>query len=571
MPQEPTVIASTSDDKAIQIIREIKSRQGMLETTRKSWEGLWDDISRNLYPLREDVDQTAISGEKLGREIYDGEGIYSHTVLTDGLHGHMINPAIRWMKLEMRDKRLNAVRAIRMWLDEVEEHIYGIFTDSTFYDDMLPFLQDYTGWGTGYLNIERDRKTQEIIFTTLHPGQMYISSDAYGRTDTVHRKVKLQARQAMQMFGWDKLTKKQQEIYKQNPFQELPDFLHAIYPREDFDPKRRDNLNMPFASVWINYGASDVEPTGLLRHSGNVEMPIIVGRYRRNGREEYGRGPGMAALIDMQGMNLLSKAQLGVAEASLEPAMAIHASQRGQTNFMPRGENYFEHPDQIPKPVNTMNSYQIGLDREDRKRESIRRHFHVDFFLLLQSAERQMTAEEVIARQGEKATVLGPMVSRVMKTLDSIINRVFNLELQADNLPPMPQELLDMEGATIDIQYLGFLAQLQKKMFQISGIRNALAEVGPLAEAVPEVIDNFDTDKISREVWVASGAQEKFLRSEKEVESLRASRQASAEAQEQLANLDTAASATQKFAQADASSGGQIDAAMAEAMGAPQQ
>jgi hypothetical protein len=572
MPQEQTFIARTSDDKAIQIIREIKSRQTFLELNRKMWDTLWEEISQHLYPLREDVDQTAITGEKQGREIYDGIGQYSHGVLTDGIYGHLINPAIRWMKFQMRQRSLNEVRNIRIWLDEVEEYLYGVLIDSTFYDDMHMFFQDYTGWGTGYINIDRDPRTRKLMFTTLHPGQMYINSDIYGMTDTVHRKVKLQARQAKQLFGLENLTAEQQQTYKENPFRELPDFIHAIYPRDEFDPRRRDVLNMPFASVWINPNVREGDPKGIVKHSGNSTMPIIVGRYRRSGREEYGRGPGMDALIDMMGANLLNKMMLGVAEKAVDPPMAIPAEMKGKENFGPRGPNYFTHPDMKPSAIETTGQYQIGLEREEQKREAVRRAFHVDFFLLLQGAQRQMTAEEVIQRQSEKATVLGPMVGGLTKTLDAIIDRVFELEMKAGNLPPLPPEMEDLgvEDVEIDIQYLGPLAQMQKKMFQIAGIRSALAEVGPLAEAVPGVIHNFNTDKIAREVWVASGAPERLLNTEEEVESMRASEQASAEAQEQLANLDTAASATQKLAQADASSGGQIDAAMAEMMGAGQ-
>ena len=90
-----------------------------------------------------------------------------------------------------------------------------------------------------------------IKFSTRHINEVFIAENDKGRIDTIFRRFKISARAAVQKFG-DNVSTDIQGIFKKDPYQEV-EILHAVYPRSDFDPKKKDKENMPFESVYLEY------------------------------------------------------------------------------------------------------------------------------------------------------------------------------------------------------------------------------------------------------------------------------------------------------------------------------
>jgi hypothetical protein len=68
--------------------------------------------------------------------------------------------------------------------------------------------------------------------------------------DTVFRKYEIPARQAVQRFGIENVGTFIQRTYEKKP-DESVEILHAVMPRADRDPTKKDNKNMPYSSMYI--------------------------------------------------------------------------------------------------------------------------------------------------------------------------------------------------------------------------------------------------------------------------------------------------------------------------------
>jgi hypothetical protein len=140
--------------------------------------------------------------------------------------------------------------------------------------------------------------------------------------------------------------------------------------------------------------------------------------------------------------------------------------------------------------------------------------------------------------QGEKGAILGTTIGRLQsECLNPIIDRVFQIENDAGRMPEPPEVLLSEGEEDINVEYMGPLAQAQKRMFHSQGIMLGLNSVGPLAEVFPEVRDRIDPDIVVEELLESSGFPQKAIRSREDAEKLREAR---AQQMQQQALLEVA-------------------------------
>jgi hypothetical protein len=98
-------------------------------------------------------------------------------------------------------------------------------------------------------------------------------------------------------------------------------------------------------------------------------------------------------------------------------------------------------------------------------------------------------------------------------------------------LPPPPREI---QGAELKVQYISVLAQAQQ-MIGVSSIERNLNFGIQMAQANPEILDNYNFDTTAREYAKAIGAPAKTMSSPEERD---AKRQANREAAAQAAKME---------------------------------
>ena len=515
--------------------KEILDRFEFLKEERAKWEPLWKEISQVLLPRRSWWDDNDSSGKKPETKIFDTTGIESLQTLADGLQGYSVSPSFKFFKLKMADDNLTRAPFSADWLEEVENAIYGAFNQSNFYGAMSEFFQDAAAIGTACMFVEDDEEGGKINFSSRHPKELYIAENRAGTVDTVYRKFKVAIRTVVQQFGTSGLDSTWQRMYEENPYQRVT-MLHAVFPRGTEGAGRKDKA---FASMYFDY-----DNKKLLDEGGFDEMPYLVWRWGKNSDEVYGRGPGGDSLPDILRLNQMAKTLLMAGELSVNPPLNIPRANKGLERIVPRGYNYYDQTTGKVEPINLGQNFPFGWQELQDQRNVVRNKFHVNFFLMLENLQRtgQMTATEVMERQSEKAAVLGARIGRLnSECLSPLIDRVFAILQRRMMIPPPPQGLAQ-QGGRVDIEYMGPLAQAQRRFNQNQGVNatlgliSAMVEIeGKAAQFGSTSIDNFNMDEIAYAGANAAGAPQKTIREKPEIDEMRAQRAQAQAAQQQQA------------------------------------
>ena len=183
----------------------------------------------------------------------------------------------------------------------------------------------------------------------------------------------------------------------------------------------------------------------------------------------------------------------------------------------------------------------IGLEMMDQRRRVINDAFLVTLFQILVETP-QMTATEVLQRAQEKGALLAPTVGRQQsETLGPLIEREIAILARQGILPPPPPLLEEAEGE-FEIEYVSPLSRALKAEEGV-GILRTLEMVQPIAAVDPGVMDNFDTDEITRILSDTNGAPKRIMRRVEEVQQMREARQQANSAQQMLGAAEPASSA----------------------------
>lgn len=557
-------------DQDQKLIKFITSRQAKLETDKTSVMERMKEVAEYVAPHREDVYGNLQKGAKKGTKIFDGTAEGAAVLAADGIHGYHVSPAFPWFKYMMNRKQVNKIPEIREWLQEIEFNMYMALNRSNFYSEIWSYIFDGLTLGTPAVYGEEDVVQNRIIFEAVHPGEIYIEENQYGEVDVLHRKRKMSARKLVKKFGLDNLPQNVRQTYETNPFTEF-DILHAVYPREDYDTRKMDGKNKRYASVWLLTAGNHV-----CRVHGFESFRYHVWRYMRSGKEPYAITPAMLAMADIRGLNLMNKTLLGAAQMAVDPPLNVPSSMEGKVQWRPRGLNYYDEGQQTKGifPVLQTSNFPVGLDREQAKQAAIKERFHVDTFLMLASLEGrgQRTAYEVSELMAEKAAVLGAELGPLNTELDGILDTVYEIETAAGRMPPIPDILYEMASQDpalrFDPVYMGPLAQLQRERFSKDGIRKFFAEIGPIVELKPEVLDKIDADQAVDILADSNGVPQELIVPTEKVMAIRQGRLMAQQQQNTLEEMQGVAQGLKDASQADRNTDGLLQKALTGGAGA---
>ena len=513
------------------LAKTLLKRFDRLKSNRQNWESHWQEVADYMQPRKADVTKTRSKGDKRTELIFDSSPLQAVELLAASLHGMLTNPATTWFSLKFKGAEMQDDDDAKAWLEEATEVMYTAFNRSNFQQEIFELYHDLITFGTAAMFVEEDEE-DVLKFSTRHINEMYISENDKGKIDTIFRKFKLTARAAIQKFGAN-VSDNIVTVNRKDPYEEI-EILHAIYPRSDFNPKKKDKANMPFESVYLEAGTGDE-----LSVSGFKEFPFVVPRYLKASHEIYGRSPAMTALPDVKMLNEMSKTTIKSAQKQVDPPLLVPDD--GfllPVRTVPGGLNFYRSGtrDRI-EPLNIGANTPLGLNMEEQRRDSIRNAFYVNQ-LQMQNGP-QMTATEVIQRNEEKMRLLGPVLGRLQsELLKPLIDRAFALILRKNLFPPAPEFL---SGQDIEIEYVSPLAKAQKST-ELQSIMRGIEILGSLANVAP-VFDHVDMDKLVKHLMDVVGVPQKVLKPSSEVQAERQAAQEQQAQQEQMQQMQQVAQA----------------------------
>lgn len=533
----------------------ILARHNDLTEQRRVWEPLWQDIADYCLPRKAEIaNKQEYPSFNRTETLYDSTAVHSNMVLANGQLSYMTPADTRWFVYDPPAWLKNNDKA-KQWFQRCSEIAQQSLANSNFYSEIHELYFDDGTFGTYCMYCEEGQNSP-VVFQTFPVPSFAISENDEGMVDTLFREMQLTCEQAASKFGVENLSPKLQKAVEEyrktgKGGNAKHDIIHAIYPRLERDAEKLDAENKPWASIYVEKSSKHV-----IRVSGFDEKPFFAGRHLKWSHSPYGWSPAWIATPEARQLNFLCKQLDALAEVKAFPRLLIPATHEGEVDLRAAGTTYFDPTNPAARPVEwaTAGDYNIGLERENAKKEAIQRAFHVDLFQMFSSLDKQMTAREVAERSSEKLVQFSPTFAlKTTELFNPLLRRVFSIHLRAGAFPPPPQDVLVPNAATgipeipePEIQYVSRVALAIKALHNLAFMRT-MERIAPITQIRPDVMDNYDWDRIARDVARNDGTPADWIMDEEEVTKMReeraAQQQAAMEQQQQMAQADMAAKA----------------------------
>lgn len=498
----------SSPDQILQLKQRYETLKGSSE--RSNFESHWQDCGEMISPRKIDFVGLRTAGEKRMNRIYDPTGINANEMLSAGLHGMATNPATTWFSLRMVTSKiqtqdgenidLNEDQEVQEYLSDTEQIMWQrLYQPGTNFTTALhECYLDLGCFGTAILFVGQ-RDDGGLLFECRPLAECVIAENVDGKVDTVFRCATYTVRQLMQMertHGWS-VSDEVKTRYEDRKYDDKIDVIHAVYPREEREPGKKNTLNMPFASCYF-----ERESGNELEISGFPEFPYLVPRWSKYSGEVYGRSPGMTALPDIKMLQAMTLSKIKLMQKAADPPMWLRDDGVvGQTRNIPGGINYWRgNPSDgvMLQPVSLQGLQAITQDIQ-LLREQILKTFFADIMRMTDRAN--MTATEVVQRTSEQMRLFGPLIGRLeSELLGPLIERVFGILTRQRLLPVPPEQVQDQE---FTVEYVSPIATAQKQQ-AAAGIVQAMQLVmsvyGPEA-GVQLAMKELDPRKLLRWAW----------------------------------------------------------------------
>ena len=512
-----------------EFVDELKSRFEWLRAERAKREGDWKEVQRYVAPSIFNWDNPKEKNPKRPKRYTSRPTNYLKT-LRSGITGYSISPNIAWLKLGFEDRENKDEYGVKDWLEAVEKKMYAEFNRSNLYPQISKFIENASVYGHAVTLIDELPAEGRLRYTNINVQEMYLDINEYDDVDTVFRRYSMTLKNAASFFGEEKLSEARRlDLKDKKKWNNEFSIIHAVYKREETG-ESKSNKDMPYASVFI-----DEDQDGLIDESGYEEFPYAVFIWDHINGTAYGESPSICALDDIKLLNIVDQARIKIAQLSAEPAYNVPDTLKGEPSVVPNGYNYYTKEREIITPINTGQNYPITLDIQKEMENRVKDWFHVDFFLaLMNERPANMTATYVMELQGEKASVLSDLIVNLNGALTKIIQRSFNLLWRRGALPQPPQALAG-SGAQMKIDFIGPLAQAQKKYHESSGIAQGIQLIGSIGQMSPAALDVIDFDQTLKSGLEGLGFPQIAIRENEDIKALREERAQAQQAQQQQA------------------------------------
>ena len=505
----------------------IRKRLDKLEADRGTWESHWQEILDYVMPRKAEITFLRSRGEKRTEVLFDSTAITANNLLAASLQGTLTSPSLPWFSLKLRDDDANKIRDIQIWLEDTARRMYAVFNESNFNTEVHEMYLDLCSVGTSAIFVEEANEgflQGGLHFNTLHIAEYFIQENSTGRVDTLYRKYKMTARQAIQEFGEDNVGTKIKEAVKAKPDTQF-NFIHAVEPTADYERATgKAKTKLPFHSCHVCF-----EDKMVVRTGGYNEFPYLVPRWSKATGEIFGRSPSYNALPDIKTLNKAVEIGLKAWAKAIDPPLLVtDDGVIGRVRMTPAGITVVRSDTAI-KPLQIGSNWQITDLKENQLRTAIRQAYYSDQLQLQEGP--QMTATEVQVRYELMQRLLGPTLGRFQtEFLNPLIERVFGIMMRADALMPRPEA---MSGMNMDIEYVGPLARSQR-MEEAIAVERLYQLAMQVVQVDPTVMDVINHEQAIRMRATLLGVPKTVLRGEDEVAEIREQRAAAQQqAQEQ--------------------------------------
>lgn len=544
-----------------------------LENDKSSFITHWRDLSDNILPRRAQFTVSNTNrGEKRNQKIIDNTAVLASRTLASGMMGGITSPARPWYRLSTPDPGLTEQPQVKEWLNIVTERMNVVFLRSNLYNALPNLYEDIGTFATGAMLIEEDFDTV-VRFYTFPIGSYAIALNDKLVPDVFMREFRLQVRQLIQKFAqrtesgniiWDNFSQQVHDFYLRGQMDAWIDIHHVIQPNEKYDPRKLGSKK--YESLYYERGTTSGaseqtlrDPDVFLRERGYDKFPVLAPRWQVTGEDIYGGNcPGMAALGDIRGLQIMQKKKAQALAKKVNPPMVGPSSLKtSKSSILPGDMTYVDIREGLQsfRPAHEVNFQLSELENDIREHQfRIKRAFYEDLFLMIANTDRrEITAREIDERHEEKLLGLGPVLQRLNQDLlNPLIDITYDM-MDRFGLIPEPPEAL--EGRELKVEFISIMHQAQQ-LAGLGSIERTVQFVTDLSNIKPEAIDKLDGDAAVEHFANITGVPPDMIVSDEAVAEIRQTRAEQEQAREQAAQAEQAAKTAQNLSGAKLGGGG---------------
>jgi hypothetical protein len=532
------------------LANDIVKRQKRLEQARMDQDNIWDDIDlwvtsrRGHYNIGYKKGMSA--KDEGGTNIYDNTASLDLQTFADGFQAQTASPVLDWWAGRFMDPLRKDSQAMK-WIDDVKEAMNYELARSNFYEEYNESVQDASSHGIAtMIGPEWNYKKGVLEYRSFHPREIFCQFDMMGNPILWHDKFPITARQIIKEFPDSELPEELQKRIDDNPFREFM-CIHAVYERNERDIKSPAATDMPWASVWV----LESEKTVLLE-SGYKVNPFDSWIWRKGGPNLYCTSPAIDAVYDVMMENQAAKALIKSVQLSVEPPLIITKGVKGNVNFFPLGQTILDNPADRVQAFQFPTNFNIGVQQINDMREQLTKKFRADIFNLLSSLPQQMTAFQASAIQGEKISLLIPIVTRSSsQLLIPKLNKTFHELAQAQRLPPPPQSIIQNAETPVNLDLIGPVSTAAKRFLSQQGFNAMMAQLQEVRQVLPDnqyeqVVEGYDSDQMRKFLIESNSAPQKLQLDDDKLQMVRQAKAQAAQKAQDMQQLQSLTDAYKK-------------------------
>lgn len=498
-------------------------------------DSLWQRLAEEFYQARASFTNELIDGDEYMVDQYESVPAQNRRDLAYAM-GALTRPkSQQWFDFKAQDESRNT-EAAKFWFSKAKDKQRTLLYNRTanFQRSMQTSDNDFVAFGNAVIShTESPERNGLVVYNTHHLKLCAWNEDRFRQVNVLHRMFKLKLSGWKSIFPDAVMPSRHAEVLKKDPHAEI-DVRHAAFPIGDYDfyKTKARNKAHKFASVYY-----DPSEHLILKEGGYVEFPYTVRRWILLDDSPYAHSPAaMYGIIDSRLLQSQSRVILEAGERVIDPPLVARAEGvLGTVNNYPGYVNwidasYDERQGEALRALKTEANIPLGLEMKQDTRQILAAAFFLNKLNL--PSERDMTAFEVNERIAEYIRSIGPVVEPFEADNAMLLDSSFNMNLRLGNFGPPEFVPPELNGAEVVFEFDGPL-QMAYKRLKLGKAKEVAANAGELARVTgkPEVLDNYDFDKIARDATEFVGGNPEWLMP---MDKVMARRQGQMQAQEQM-------------------------------------
>lgn len=474
----------------------------------------------------------------------DGTGKYLVQKLTSHLFGQLTNPATKWFQFKPNKNVKTKVN--EKDLENLTNKVLEVFNSykSNFPSECQSLYSSMVVFGSGIMYID-NKLGKDITFKSIPLSQVYFAEDHLGMVDSVFRVFKFSAKQIIQAFGKEVVSKNVLKAYDETPEQTF-EILHCIYPNPD--SKRKSEK---YESYYIEIDEKNVLDFKYMKH-----FPFKIPRWAKHVGEKYGHGQGKLALGVIRSLTNIRLENHKALAFSNNPIILLSDDGVVVPDTWRPGtviEGAISQMDGVRR-IDTLQpaqNPQSGLVLYEKELELLGKLFFVDD-LGMPIDKTRRTATEASLIDQDRLRFVAPFINRIeTEFLAPTIETILLMLQDNGELEDLNPELKEIE---LEIDFLSPLAKMLK-MEDARATQQFLQMSLPLLQFKPEEAMRLNWDMIIKLNRIGSGAPSDVLLSDEEVESMKQQQAAIQQQQMQMQNALNASQISKNLGQTNNNGG----------------